>query len=185
MLTETMILSFGGQGGVTAARILALAAVSGGKYAQAIPHFGAERRGSLVRSYLRLSDKPIRRHSSIKKADLLAVFAEKILRIVDVNELLRDNRQIILNTKNEDIKNKTGVKCYCIDAAGIALNLNLVAAGWPIVNTAMTGAMARSLNLSIDSVVNAIKQTFSGKLAEVNAKAAEIAYREVRLCETF
>ncbi|AEA47545.1 2-oxoacid:acceptor oxidoreductase family protein [Archaeoglobus veneficus] len=177
MLTEVMILSFGGQGGVTAARILALAAVSEGMYAQAIPQFGAERRGSLVRSYLRLSDRPIRRHSSIKKADVLAIFAEKILGIVNANEFIRDGGIAILNAK-QGIAEKN----YCVNAADIALSLNLVAAGWPIVNTAMAGAMAKPLGLSIDSVIEAIKSTFPGELAEVNAKAAEIAYREVRQC---
>jgi len=173
-----MILSFGGQGGVTAARILALAAAKEDIFAQAIPHFGAERRGSLVRCYLRLSDKPVRRHSSIKKADVIAIFAEKILRVVDVNELLRNSGTIVLNSKSG-----IGKKNYCVDAAEIALRLNLVAAGWPIVNTAMAGAMAKPLGLSIESIINAINSTFSGELAITNAKAAELAYREVRGCQ--
>lgn len=178
MLTEVMMLSFGGQGGVTAARILALAAVNEGMFAQAIPQFGAERRGSLVRSYLRLSDQPIRRHSSIKKADVLAIFAEKILKIVEVKEFLRDGGITVLNAKHGITE-----ESYCVDASGIALSLNLVTAGWPIVNTAMAGAMAKPLEISIESVINAINSTFSGELARINARAAEIAYREVKKCQ--
>jgi len=175
LLREIVILSFGGQGGVTAARILALAAVMDGKYAQAIPQFGAERRGSLVKSYLRLSDEPIRRHSSIKKADVVSIFAERILNIVDIKNMLKDEGFTIVNAESGGD--------FCINASKIALNLNLVSAGWPIVNTAMAGAMANTLGIRKESVVKAIKDTFSGKVAEVNATAAEIAYEEVYECQ--
>ena len=176
MLKEGIILCFGGQGGVTAGRILALACVKDGLYAQAIPHFGAERRGALVKNYLRISDKPIRRHSSIKKGDFIVVFAERILEIVNVNELLKDDSVLILNSKNgiDDLK------CYYVDASEIALSLNLVSAGWPIVNTAMAGATAKALGLTLDSVIESVKEFFKGKLAEINSKAVEIAYREVK-----
>ena len=175
MLKEVTILSFGGQGGVTAARILALAAVKDGMYAQAIPQFGAERRGSLVRSYLRLSDVPVRRHSSIKRADAVSIFAEKILRIVNVEDFLKEDGITIINAE------KGGD--YCINASEIALSLNLVSAGWPIVNTAMAGAMAKVLGINENSLIEAIKETFHGELAEKNASAAEKAYREVGRCQ--
>jgi len=168
---EVMILSFGGQGGVTAARILAIAAVKEGKYAQAIPQFGAERRGALVRSYLRISDNPIRRHSSIKNPNVVAVFSDKILKMVDVKA-----NTIILNTKEPRVDGEV----YYVDASSIALNLNLISAGWPIVNTAMAGAMAKVFGFSLDSLKQAIAETFSGKLAELNIKAAEMAYRGVK-----
>ncbi len=175
MLKEVTLLSFGGQGGVTAARILALAAVKDGMYAQAIPQFGAERRGSLVRSYLRLSDSPVRRHSSIKKADVVSIFAEKILRIVNIEDYLKKDGLTIINAdKGGD---------YCINASEIALKLNLVSAGWPIVNTAMSGAMAKVLGIRESCLIEAIKETFHGELAEKNAKAAEEAYRGVSKCQ--
>ncbi len=175
MLKEVTILSFGGQGGVTAARILALAAVKDGKFAQAIPQFGAERRGSLVRSYLRLSDREIRRHSSIRKADVVSIFAEKILKMVELKDYLKESGIVIINSE-------TGGD-YCVNASEIALSLNLVSAGWPIVNTAMAGAMAKVLGISMDSLLKAINETFHGKLAESNSKAAEKAYEEVHKCK--
>ncbi len=170
-MLEVMILSFGGQGGVTAARILAIAALNEGKFAQAIPQFGAERRGALVRSYLRISDRPIRRHSSIKDPDVVAIFSEKILGIVDVSA-----ETVVINSKEPKIKGRV----YYVDASSIALDLGLISAGWPIVNTAMAGAMARVFGFSIESLKKAIGETFSGKLAELNVKAAEKAYREVK-----
>lgn len=59
-MLEITIYSIGGQGGVTAAKLLALSALYDGKYSQAIPQFGPERRGALVTSYVRISDKVIR-----------------------------------------------------------------------------------------------------------------------------
>ncbi len=171
-MLEVMILSFGGQGGVTAARLLAMAAVNEGKFAQAIPQFGAERRGALVRSFLRISDKPIRRHSSVKNPDVVAVFSEKILKIVDVRA-----EKVIINSKSPKLD---GGRVFYVDASSIALDLNLVSAGWPMVNTAMAGAMARVFGFEFESLRKAIEQTFSGRVAELNVKAAEKAYEEVK-----
>ena len=171
-LLELMILSFGGQGGVTAARILAIAALNEGLYAQAIPQFGAERRGALVRSYLRISDRPIRRHSAVRNPNMVSIFSEKILEIVDVNA-----EKIVVNSREPRIRGEV----YYVDASSIALNLNLVSAGWPIVNTAMAGAIAKVLGFSIESIRRAISETFAaGRLRDLNVKAAEIAYKEVK-----
>ncbi len=171
-LLEVMILSFGGQGGVTAARILAITALNEGKFAQAIPQFGAERRGALVRSFLRISDKPIRRHSSVKNPEIVAVFSEKILKIAEVKA-----NTVIINSKQPVLEN---CKVFYVDASSIALELNLISAGWPIVNTAMSGAMAKVLGFSFGSLKDAIEQTFSGKLADLNVQAAKRAYEEVK-----
>lgn len=176
MLKEGIILCLGGQGGVTSGRILALACVKDNLYAQAIPQFGAERRGALVKNYFRLSDKPIRRHSPVKKGDFVVIFAEKIPNLLSVQDLLKEDGFVIINSK----KGLDGLKCYCVDATEIALKLNLVSAGWPIVNTAMVGAVAKVLGISLNSVLSSVDETFSGKLAEINKKAVEIAYREVK-----
>lgn len=176
-LVEILILSRGGQGGVTAARILAAAAALEGMYAQAIPHFGAERRGAIVRSYLRISDKPIRRHSSIRKADSAAIFSRKILDVVDVSQFLRGDTVVVNSSSPIRVTSRT----YYVDATGIALKLKLVIAGWPVVNTAMVGAMAKALGIaSLDSVLKALETQFSGRILEVNKEAAKIAYNSVR-----
>lgn len=171
-MLEIMILSFGGQGGVTAARLLAIAALNEGKFAQAIPQFGAERRGALVRSFLRISDNPIRRHSSVKNPDIVAVFSEKIINIADVRA-----KTVVINSKQPKLENG---EVYYVDASSIALELGLISAGWPIVNTAMAGAMAKVLGFNFESLKNAIEEIFSGKLAELNIKAAEKAYGGVK-----
>ena len=181
MLKEIVIFCFGGQGGVTAGRILALACVHEGLYAQAIPQFGAERRGALVRNYLRISDKPIRRHSSVKKADFIVVFAEKILNMVNIVDFAKADAVAILNSKPgfEGLKD-LGLSYHTVEASEIALSLNLVSAGWPIVNTAMAGATSRVLGLSLESISKAVRETFKGSLADLNVKAVELAYERVR-----
>ena len=74
-------------------------------------------------------------------------------------------------------------RLFYVDATRIAKELGLVVAGWPVVNTAMLGALARATGLvSIDSVVDAIMEFWSGRerVAELNAEAARRAYRETR-----
>ncbi len=174
-MRELLILSRGGQGGVTASRILASAAVLEGMWAQAIPEFGAERRGAIVRAYLRLSDKPILRHSSIRKPDGVVVFSSRILELVDVDGLIPAGVPVLVNSST---KPRIGGRVvYHVDATGIALKLGLVIAGWPVVNTAMAAAAARVFNVaSLDSIIRALSEYFRGKLLEVNIEAARIAW---------
>ncbi|MFQ6077837.1 MAG: 2-oxoacid:acceptor oxidoreductase family protein, partial [Thermodesulfobacteriota bacterium] len=73
----------GGQGAVTSAELLAHAAISEGRYAQAFPSFGPERRGAPVVAYCRISDDPIRIRANIYEPDLVVVLDYSILRIVD------------------------------------------------------------------------------------------------------
>ncbi|RLG87055.1 MAG: pyruvate oxidoreductase subunit gamma [Thermoprotei archaeon] len=172
-----LVLSRGGQGGVTAARILASAIALEGRYAQAIPHFGAERRGAIVRSYLRVSEKSIRKHSSIKRADAVIVFSRKILDVVDISQYLRGDTVIV----NSSTPIKVAKKTFYVDATNIALKLGLVIAGWPVVNTAMVGATAKALKLaSLDSVLRALREYFSGNVLKMNEMAVKEAYNSVQ-----
>ncbi|RLE57686.1 MAG: pyruvate oxidoreductase subunit gamma [Thermoprotei archaeon] len=179
MLREYLILSRGGQGGVTASRILAHAAAIEGKYSQAMPEFGAERRGAIVRSYLRISDKPIRVHSVVKRADAVAVFSSKVLNLVDVAKYCKEGAAVIVNSATE--RRVSTFKTYVINATKIATDLGLVVAGWPVVNTAMAGAMARVLEIcSLDTLLTVMENYFSGKILELNREAAKLAWSSVR-----
>lgn len=166
-MLEITIYSIGGQGGVTAARLLALSALYDGKYAQAIPQFGPERRGALVTSYVRISDNIIRKHSRIRNPDIAVIFDKKS--IVDVSS------KIAVVNSFDDV-NIQAEKIWFVDATKIAFDLNLVKEGLPIINTAMVGAVARVCGLSFDSVKKAIKDEVRD---ERNVKAAEIAYEVI------
>lgn len=170
----------GGQGVVTAAELLIKAASIEGKWGQSIPMFGAERRGAPVVAYARVSDKPIRIHSQIYEPDAVAVLDPKIIEIVNVTSGLKKNGVLILNTnrKLEELK-LDSYKIAIIDATKIAVNLKLVIAGFPIVNTAMIGAIAKATGLvKLESIIAAIRNTWSKEFAEGNIRAVEIAYEK-------
>ncbi len=180
MFVEIRIHGRGGQGAVTAANLLVTAALFEGKYGQAFPFFGAERRGAPVLAFARLSDKPIRIHSEIKEPDMVVVFDQSLFDLVDVLAGLKPGGKILVNSP-EPIEVKGQYEVYYVDATKIALDLKLVVAGWALINTPMLGAMAKVLgNISIESVVKAIKQNWPGRLGEVNARAAEKAFENVR-----
>ena len=181
MLKEVRIHGRGGQGSVTAAELLAHAAFLEGKWVQAFPYFGAERRGAPVKAFARISDQPILVHSQIYNPDYVVVLDPFIYKIVDVTEGLKEDGIIIFNTtkKPEELKLK-GLRVTTVDATGIALELNLLVAGLPVVNTAITGAFARATGeVEISSILKVINETWSGGAAEKNAKAAELAYERL------
>ncbi|NYT18199.1 MAG: pyruvate ferredoxin oxidoreductase subunit gamma [Methanobacteriales archaeon] len=165
----------GGQGAVTAAEILAKAAFEDGKYCQAFPFFGAERKGAPVMAFSRIHDKPIRRRYQVYNPDYVVVLDETLLEAVDIVSGLKEGGKVIVNTE-EDLK-LDSVEVYTIDATGIALDT----LGVPIVNTVMLGAFAKVTGeVTLDSIIKITKETFPGKIGEKNATAAEIAYERVK-----
>lgn len=166
----------GGQGAVTAAEILAKAAFEDGKYCQAFPFFGAERKGAPVMAFSRINDRPIRRRYQVYNPDYVIVLDDTLLEAVDVLSGLKEGGKVIVNTK-DDINFGENVESYDIDATGIALDV----LGLPIVNTVMLGSFASVTGaVSLDSIINVIKETFPGKIGEKNAEAAKIAYEKVK-----
>jgi 2-oxoacid:acceptor oxidoreductase gamma subunit (pyruvate/2-ketoisovalerate family) len=181
VLKEIRIHGRGGQGSVTAAELLAHAAFVEGKSVQAIPFFGAERRGAPVKAFARVSDEPILVHSQIYNPDYVIVLDHAIYKVVDVTEGLKKGGMIIINTtKKPKEVGMTGWRVATVDATGIALELNLLVAGLPVVNTAIIGAFAKATGeVKLTSVLKAIKDTWSGGAGEKNARAAELAYERL------
>ncbi len=166
----------GGQGAVTAAEILAKAAFEDGKHCQAFPFFGVERRGAPVMAFTRIDNQPIRGRYQVYEPNYVVVLDDGLLEVVDVFSGIQDGGKIIINTTN-DLKIEEGVKVQKIDATGISLDV----LGVPIVNTVMLGAFAGVTGeVSLESLVKVIKETFKGSVGEKNAKAAEIAYKKVK-----
>lgn len=171
---EVRIHSRGGQGGVTAARLLALAAIRDGKYAVACPFYGAERRGAPVVSYVRIDDHPIRVYSQIRNPDLVLILDPSVMEVVDVLQGMKPGGRVLLNsTEPLDMK---GFPTQTVDLTGIALRESLVVAGNPILNTAVLGALAKMGIITMDSAKMAIGEMFSD---ERNITAAEAAYQEL------
>ena len=94
---EVVFLGRGGQGAVIAAQLLAYAVALEGKKAQALPEFGAERRGAIVRAYLRIGETLL--HSSVKKADYVVVLDGRILEQTDIRQYGKPGAVYIVNTR--------------------------------------------------------------------------------------
>ena len=174
----------GGQGAVTSAELLARAAISEGKYAQAFPSFGAERRGAPVLAFNRISVRePIRIRTEVEEPDVVIVLDPSLLRIANVTSGLKDGGMLIVNTikKIEQIRQEFGITgpVAIIDATKIAMEQ----LGVPIVNTTMAGALIKATNIiKLESMNEPLEERF-GRLAERNLKAMEKAYQETLIGE--
>lgn len=181
MMIEIRIHGRGGQGGVTAAELLARAAFKEGKWVQAIPFFGAERRGAPVKAFARISDEPILIRSQVYSPDYVIVLDSTLLDLVDVTEGLKKDGIVTINTtrKPDGIKLSQG-RLATVDATAIALELELLVAGLPVLNTIMLGAFARATEeIKLDSVLEVIRQEWKGAAGEKNAKGAYLAYERL------
>src|SRR5512137_1341105 len=128
----------GGQGAVTSAEMLAQAAISEGKYAQAFPSFGPERRGAPVQAFNRIDTRePVRIRADIAQPDVVVVLDPSLLSIVNVTSGLKKGGTVIVNTKKtaEQIKSE-----FKIDFPVSTVNATKIAKevlGVNIVNTTM------------------------------------------------
>jgi len=170
----------GGQGAVTAATILAVAAFREGKDATAFPMFGVERRGAPVTAFVRMDEKPIDVKTQIYRPDAVVVLDTSLLDVVDVAGGLKEGGAVIVNTtKGPEEMDFGNFRVYTVDATKIAIEHGLGSKTNPIVNTAIVGAYARAVgNVKLESVKEAIIESAPSKKEE-NAKAAEEAYNQV------
>lgn len=177
----------GGQGVVTAAELIAIAAFKEGKISQAFPFFGVERTGAPVEAFARIDDKPIRTREQVNNPDILIIQDPTLVGTVPLDRGCGKDTIIIVNTKKkkEDLiapltKGVWGIsskKIYTIDATDIALKTF----GKNIVNTTILGAFAKATKLiKLESLKEAIKEKFGEKgeaVIDKNIKAIEEAYK--------
>ncbi|MCD6353474.1 MAG: pyruvate ferredoxin oxidoreductase subunit gamma [Proteobacteria bacterium] len=180
-MIEVRLHGRGGQGAVTSAELLALAAINEGKYAQAFPSFGPERRGAPVIAFCRIDDKPIRIRSAIYKPDLVLVLDPGILRLVNVTSGLKEDGILIANTKysGKELRKELGIKhpLATVNATHIAME----ELGLPITNTTMLGSLLKAREIiPFDSLIDPLKKRF-GRIAEKNIKVFTRAYQETEL----
>jgi pyruvate ferredoxin oxidoreductase gamma subunit len=165
----------GGQGSVTAAELLAIAAFEDGMYSQAFPSFGVERRGAPVMAFVRLSDKKIRLRSQVYEPDYVIVQDATLIEAVDVAGGLKSDGMVIVNTERDpaDIALVTSSSVNTLDATRISIDI----IGKPIMNTVMLGAFAgASKEVTAESIKNAVRDRFPGSVGEKNADAVQRAY---------
>lgn len=174
----------GGQGAVTSAELLARAAINEGKYAQAFPKFGPERRGAPVQAFNRINaSEPVRVRADVDKPDVVVGLDPTLLRIVDVTSGLKDDGILIVNTSRtiEEVEAQFGTKWVLavLDAGKIARE----ELGVPIVNTTMLGALLRATAIvDTESIVEPLQKRF-GRLADRNFNAVKRAFNETVIKE--
>ncbi len=174
----------GGQGAVTAAEVLAVAAFLDGRYSQAFPHFGVERRGAPVMAFTRIDDKFIRLREHVYEPDYVVVLDPTLIEAVDVTLGLKEDGMLIINTQSsaDDIRNRLSrpiENIRVVDATSIALEI----IGKPFVNMPMLGAFVKATNeVSLESVKKAIGEKFKGneEIAKKNIEAAEKTYNSLK-----
>ncbi len=180
-MIEIRLHGRGGQGAVTSAELLAQAAINEGKYAQAFPSFGPERRGAPVVAFCRISDEPIRLRTNIYHPDLVLVLDPSILRLVNVGAGLKKGGALITNTKysSDEIRKELGIKhkLATVDASKIAQE----ELGVPITNTTMLGALLKTRELvPVDSLIPPLEKRF-GRIAARNINAFRRAFKETEI----
>jgi pyruvate ferredoxin oxidoreductase gamma subunit len=163
--------------------LLAQAAISEDKYAQAFPSFGPERRGAPVLAFNRVDTSPIRVRAEVNTPDVIVVLDPGLMLIMKVATGLKSDGIVIVNTKKtaEQIRKEFGIegRIATVNATKIAREI----LGVPIVNTTMLGAILKATGLvKADSLRKPIEHRF-GRLADRNFKAMETAFAETIIME--
>jgi pyruvate ferredoxin oxidoreductase gamma subunit len=171
----------GGQGVVTAAELLSVAAFDQGRHAQAFPSFGSERTGAPVVSFCRIDDKVIRVREPIAEPNALIIVDPTLIYQVDVFGGLRPGGYILVNTSRTFAELNLEELFERFDPERLrtvpATELAREHVGKPLPNAALLGGFAALTGiLSLDSVCGAIRERFHGKVGDGNAAAATEAY---------
>lgn len=170
----------GGQGVVSGAEMLSVAAFLEGRHAQAFPSFGSERMGAPVMAFCRIDDKPIRLREPVLQPDALVIQDRTLLHQVDLFNGLPDGGFVLLNTSRdleslglaELASGPRRLRIFTLPATQLALH-NV---GRPVPNAALLGGFAALTGvIRLESVLAAIREKFPAAVAERNVAAAREA----------
>jgi pyruvate ferredoxin oxidoreductase gamma subunit len=182
---EVRIHGRGGQGVVTAAELLSVAAFDEGRHAQAFPSFGSERTGAPVVSFCRFSDREIRTREPVAEPDALVVLDPTLLHQVDLFSGLRQGGCALINTERSIEALGLGEFAAGFRPGRLMVVPATVLArehlGRPLPNAALLGGFAALTDcLRLDSVIAAIRERFAGASGEGNAAAARACFENVK-----
>ena len=180
MMLEVRFHGRAGQGIVTAAELLAVAAGFEGRHSQAFPMFGSEKRGPPVTGFCRISDEPIEIHEQIYRPDIVLVSDSTIMDTVDVAAGLKPQGIALINTSKKPaelgLKLSGGQKLLTVDGTDIAIKYFKK----PITNTVMLGALSKATKIvGLDALKKAIQQRFKGETAKHNIDAITECYQNM------
>jgi pyruvate ferredoxin oxidoreductase gamma subunit len=185
-LTEIRWHARGGQGAVTAAKMVAEVALGQKKYFQAFPEYGPERSGAPIVAFTRISNEPIQLYCGIENPAIVVVLDPTLLSVVNVTKGAPDDAIVLVNSDLPPAQlrakyNMKGRRLFSIAATRIATET----IGRPIPNTPMVGALTRIAGLfPLDSVIDFLRADFSKKfppkVVEGNIQAITRSYEEVQ-----
>jgi pyruvate ferredoxin oxidoreductase gamma subunit len=174
-LIEIRIHGRGGQGAVLAAELLVSGAFEEGKFGQAFPAFGGERRGAPVQAFVRLDTQPIRVRYRVYEPNYVLVLDRILPNMVDVLAGLQPEGVVLIDTARSptSLTWSMDAPVYAIPATAIAMSVF----GQPFVNPAMLGALAAvSGQISLRGIQTAFQRRFPGPLGEKNSQAVQMGY---------
>lgn len=177
-MTEIRIHGRGGQGNVVAAYLLAMAAFETGRFGQAFPSFGAERRGAPVAAFVRVAERPVQRRCHVRAPDYLIVQDEALLHVPGVLDGLRPGGGILVNStrSSEELSREIEREVIAIPAANLAQEV----LGRPMPNTALLAAFLSLTDLlPLDALVKAACGRFKGEVLERNVRLMQRAAEQV------
>ncbi len=177
----------GGQGTVTAAKVLADACLSGGRQVQAFPEYGPERAGAPLRAYNRISEGRLRMHCPVLNPKVVAVVDASLLDAINVADGAKDDAVFVINTGKDPqeirakLKAKPSQKVFTVDASKIAVET----IGRPMPNSSMLGAVTKataivSMDVLLGDVKNSFGKKFAQKIIDANLAAVKRGYEEVK-----
>lgn len=178
----------GGQGAKTAALLLADAVISSGKFVQAFPEYGPERRGAPVRAFNRIDENEIRQHSPVVEPDVVVVLDPTLIEAAKVTEGLKDGGVLLVNTSEtpEELKKKYHIdsgKLHTVDASRIAVET----IGLDIPNSPMLGALAKVTEMfdfdrMVEDLLHKLTEKFRDRpeIVDGNIRSMKRAYEEVK-----
>ena len=174
----------GGQGAVTSAEMLSVAAFDEGLHAQAFPSFGSERTGAPVVAFCRIDTSTIRAHDPITEPDAVIVQDPTLLHLIPVLAGITPDGYVLVNTSRRVDDLMVPELLDTLDASHVmtvpATELSRERLGRAMPNTALLGAFAALTGIvSLESVQRAIRQRFAGEVGEANADIAQSAYDHV------
>jgi len=178
-LIEIRLHGRGGQGAVLAAELMVVAAFEDGKYGQAFPAFGGERRGAPVQAFVRLDTHPVRVRYRVNQPDNVIIMDHTLPEMVDVLDGLKPGGLALIDSEKSPaaLLWSADAPVYAVPATRIALEVF----GQPFVNPAMLGAWAAATGeVSLDAIEHAFQHRFPGSLGEKNSHAAKMGYDFIR-----
>jgi pyruvate ferredoxin oxidoreductase gamma subunit len=168
-MIEIRIHGRGGQGNVAAAYMLATAAFEIGRYCQAFPNFGAERRGAPVTAFVRIAEQAFRRRNQVQNPAFLIIQDEALLHVPGVTDGLLEGGSILVNSghTSEQLTEQMKAPVIALPASSLAKRI----LGRPVPNTALLAAFLTLTDMMpVDALEKAVNRRFKGDVADKNTQ---------------